>query len=129
MVAGMGMKQMIQVPSDRWSGKMDHVALEDKIKEQIEKGKKPFFLNSVAGSTVMGGFDDINKTNEIAKKYGLWHHVDACWGGYLVYSEKHCKRLFDGIEKVDSVSINAHKGFGVPSQCSLLITNKKKGAL
>lgn len=86
MVAGMGMKQMIQVPSDRWSGKMDHVALEDKIKEQIEKGKKPFFLNSVAGSTVMGGFDDINKTNEIAKKYGLWHHVDACWGGYLVYS-------------------------------------------
>ena len=68
----------------------------------------------MAGSTVMGSFDDNNKLSEIAKKYGMWHHVDACWGGFLAFSEKHGKKLFDGIEKVDSISINAHKGFGVP---------------
>jgi glutamate/tyrosine decarboxylase-like PLP-dependent enzyme len=82
----------------------------------------------MAGSTVMGGFDDHNLLNEIAKKYGLWHHVDACWGGSLAWSKKR-DELFKGIEKVDSVSINAHKGFGVPSQCAMLVTNKKTNAL
>ena len=92
-------------------------------------GKKPFFINSVAGSTVMGSFDNHHRISEIAKKYGMWHHVDGCWGGYLVFSKKHGPRLFDGVEKADSISLNAHKGFGVPSQCCMLITNKKKGAL
>jgi glutamate/tyrosine decarboxylase-like PLP-dependent enzyme len=78
-------------------------------------GKNPFFLNSVAGSTVMGGFDDHHKLSEVAKKHGLWHHVDGCWGGFLAFSEmQEAKKLFDGMEKADSVSINAHKGFGVP---------------
>jgi glutamate/tyrosine decarboxylase-like PLP-dependent enzyme len=86
MVAGMGMKNMIQVPSDRMTGEMDCIALEKMVQEQVDKGKKPFFLNSVAGSTVMGSFDNHNKLNEICRNFGMWHHVDACWGGFLVFS-------------------------------------------
>lgn len=129
MVSGMGMNQMIQVPCDRMSGAMDVEGLEKAIQAEIEKGNKPFFLNSVAGSTVMGSFDDHHALNALCRKYGMWHHVDACWGGFLVLSEEHKKNLFDGIDKVDSLSFNPHKGLGVPGQCSLLITNKKKGAL
>jgi len=66
---------------------MDHVALEKLIEAEIAKGNKPFFLNSVAGSTVMGSFDDHHALSAICKKYGMWHHVDACWGGFLVLSE------------------------------------------
>lgn len=84
----------------------------------------------MAGSTVMGAFDDHHKMSEIAKKYNLWHHVDGCWGGFLGWaSGDKRERLMGGIEKADSVSINAHKGFGVPLQCALLVTNKKNGAL
>jgi glutamate/tyrosine decarboxylase-like PLP-dependent enzyme len=69
----------------------------------------------MAGSTVMGAFDDHHKMSEIAKKYNLWHHVDGCWGGFLGWaSGDKRERLMGGIEKADSVSINAHKGFGVP---------------
>jgi len=61
----------------------------------------------------MGSFDDQAAISAICKKYGLWHHVDACWGGYLAFSNKN-KYLFDGVEKADSISINPHKGLGVP---------------
>lgn len=111
------------------TGAMDHVALEKLIQEEIAKGNKPFFLNSVAGSTVMGSFDDHHALSAICKKYGMWHHVDACWGGFLVLSEQWKEKLFNGIEKIDSVAFNPHKGLGVPGQCSLLITNNKKDAL
>ena len=111
------------------SGVMIPEKLEEAIKAEIEKGNKPFFVNTLSGSTVMGGFDDMNKINEICRKYGLWHHVDACWGGFLVFSQECKKTLFAGIEKVDSIVINPHKGLGVPSQCSVLITNKKPDAL
>ena len=49
---------MIQIPGDRKTGVMDPVALEKAVQEEIAKGNKPFFVNSVAGSTVMGSFDD-----------------------------------------------------------------------
>ena len=58
MVCGMGMNQMIQIPGDRKTGQMDPVALEKAVQDEIAKGNKPFFVNSVAGSTVMGSFDD-----------------------------------------------------------------------
>ena len=86
-------------------------------------------MNSVAGTTVMGSFDDHHATADICQKYGLWHHIDACWGGFLLFSDMHKERLFSGAERAHSISINPHKGFGVPIQCSLLLTNNKKDAL
>ena len=76
----------------------------------------------------MGSFDDQVAINNICKKYGLWHHIDACWGGYLAFSKKN-KHLFEGVEKVDSISLNPHKGLGVPLQSSFLITNNHQQAM
>jgi glutamate/tyrosine decarboxylase-like PLP-dependent enzyme len=76
----------------------------------------------------MGSFDDHHAINAIARKYNMWHHVDACWGGFLVFSEKN-RHLFDGSEKADSISTNPHKGMGVPQQSSYILTNNKPGAL
>ena len=58
------------------------------IIEEKQKGNNPFFVNSMGGSTVLGTFDNYEKISEICKKYGLWNHVDACWGGYLAFSDK-----------------------------------------
>lgn len=130
MVSGMGMNQMRQVPAINETGAMDPVALEKMVKEEIAKGNKPFFVNSVAGSTVLGSFDDNNAISAICKKYGMWHHVDACWGGFLIFADQDKKKdLFAGIEKVDSLAFNPHKGMGVPLQCAALITNGKPRAL
>lgn len=122
---GMGMNQMKQVPCDRWTGQMDTYALEQMIIAEKEKGNNPFFINCMAGSTVMGSFDKQNEIADIAKKHGLWHHVDGCWGGFLAWSDKHKKTLFDGIERADSVTMNCHKGQGVPNQATMLLVNNK----
>lgn len=76
----------------------------------------------------MGSFDDNNAIADVCKKYDMWHHVDACWGGFLIFGSED-KGLFDGIDRVHSLSINPHKGLGVPGQCSILLTNGKKDAL
>lgn len=121
---------MLQVPAVNETGAMDPVQLERMVKEEIAKGNKPFFVNSVAGSTVLGSFDDNNAINAICKKYGMWHHVDACWGGFLIFADADKKKdLFAGIEKVDSIAFNPHKGMGVPLQCAALLTNGKPRAL
>jgi len=130
MVCGMGMNQMRGVPCDRLTGRMSIEALEEMIEAEIAKGNKPFYVNSMAGSTVMGSYDDHKAISAICKKYGLWHHVDGCWGGFLAFAEKHRdKGLFDGAELADSISLNAHKGWGVPQQCSLFIVNDHKDLL
>jgi len=130
MLTGMGMNQMRGVPCDRLTGKMSVEALEEMIKTAIANGEKPFFVNSMAGSTVMGSYDDHRGISAVCKKYGLWHHIDGCWGGFLTFADKHRnKGLFDGSELSDSISLNAHKGWGVPQQCSMIIVNDKPNLL
>jgi glutamate/tyrosine decarboxylase-like PLP-dependent enzyme len=128
MVMGMGMDNMRQVPCDRWTGQMDTYALSQMIAEDKEKGNHPFFVNCMGGSTVMGSYDDQNAISEITKREGLWHHIDGCWGGFLAWSEKH-KDLFAGSEKADSVTMNCHKGQGVPNQGTMLLVNNKGNIL
>ena len=88
---------------------MDYYALDQMITEDKQKGNKPFFVNAMSGSTVMGSYDNHNKVADICQKHGLWHHIDACWGGFLSWSDK-SKYLFDGSERSNSACINAHKG-------------------
>ena len=91
----------------------------DALAEMIENDKKngftPFFCSSAAGSTVMGAFDDFTGIQEICDKSNIWHHVDGCWAGPLVFNDKYQDLgLFKGIENVDSFAMNPHKVIGVP---------------
>lgn len=61
----------------------------------------------------MGGIDDFTEVSRICKKYGMWMHIDGCWGAHLKWSVDGDK-LFKGAELSDSFAMNAHKGFGVP---------------
>lgn len=57
--------------------------------------------------------DDQGALNEVCREHQLWHHIDACWGGIMAFSDKQ-KYMFAGAEKVDSIAVNAHKAFKVP---------------
>jgi len=65
MVSGMGINQMKNIPSHRYSGAMDVDALDKAIQAEIDNGNKPFFVNTLSGSTVMGGFDDQVAISEV----------------------------------------------------------------
>jgi len=110
------------------NGKMDPEHLEKLIKEDIENGFYPFFVNCTAGTTVIGAFDPINPIADICEKYNTWLHIDAAWGGGLLMSGTHRQGRFDGVERADSLTWNPHKLMGVLLQCSTLHL-KMKGIL
>ena len=55
---------------------------------------------------------------DIARRYGLWLHVDAAMAGSAMILPE-CRWMWDGIESADSIVINAHKWLGAPFDCSL----------
>ena len=89
ILCGLGMECIVPVKTND-NGQMDVENLEETIKSEIEKGNEPFFVCATAGTTVEGAIDDADKISEVAKKYKLWLHVDAAYGGLFLMSEKHC---------------------------------------
>ncbi|KAK4010907.1 hypothetical protein OUZ56_020030 [Daphnia magna] len=117
---GLGTDNLVMVASDS-SGRMIPAELENKIVKALEQKKVPYFVNATAGTTVFGAFDPLEPLAFICKKYDLWLHVDAAWGGGALVSQKH-RSLMQGIEMVDSVAWNLHKMLGAPLQCSAFLT-------
>ena len=121
---GVGRSQVHMIKVDE-RGRMIPSELEAAIKEDLEKGLRPFFINSTAGTTVLGSFDPIEEIDRISKKYGLWHHVDGAYCGAVIYSDQH-KDLVKGAANADSFNVNAHKMLGTPLTCSVFLSKDKK---
>ncbi|KAI9294275.1 PLP-dependent transferase [Neoconidiobolus thromboides FSU 785] len=119
MSIGIGLNRVYKVKT-KIEGTMDIEDLINKIEYSISLGETPLFLNITAGTTVQGFFEDIIELCKVAKKYQLWAHLDASWGGPVIFSEKY-KHLLNGSEMVDSITMNPHKLLGVPLQCSFLL--------
>uniref|UniRef100_A0A4W6ETV6 Glutamate decarboxylase like 1 n=1 Tax=Lates calcarifer TaxID=8187 RepID=A0A4W6ETV6_LATCA len=88
------------------------------------QGAVPFMVNATAGTTVLGAFDPIEEIADICEKYNLWLHVDACWGGAALMSQKH-KHLLKGIHRANSVAWNPHKMLMACLQCSAFLVRDK----
>ena len=121
---GVGRDQVRFIKTDEY-GKMIPEELEKQITKDKAEGFLPFFVNTTAGTTVMGAFDDIRAASAICKKHNLWLHVDGAYCGAVIFSEKY-KYLVDGLELSDSFSVNAHKMLGTPLTCSIIVCQNKK---
>ncbi|CCH42533.1 Glutamate decarboxylase [Wickerhamomyces ciferrii] len=119
ILLGLGANNIFDVEVDA-AGVLNVQDLENKIIESKEKGFTPLYINSTAGTTVFGSFDPFDEISAIAKKYGIWFHIDGSWGGNVVFSEKY-KHKLKGAEKADSITANPHKLLGVPTTCSFLL--------
>ncbi|KRY30345.1 Glutamate decarboxylase 1 [Trichinella spiralis] len=115
-LVGIGVDNCFPIPVDE-KGKMIPSKLEEEVILAKKNGYVPFFVCAVGGTTVYGAFDPINEIANICKKYRMWLHVDAAWGGGILLSKKH-RHLANGIEKADSVTWNPHKLMGALLQCS-----------
>jgi len=122
--AGIGRNNIRYIAADS-KGRMIASKLEEQIIEDLSNGFVPTYVNSTAGTTVMGAFDPINEIADITEKYNIWLHVDGAYCGSVIFSDKY-KHLVDGIERSDSFSYNAHKMIGTPMTCSIILVNDKK---
>jgi glutamate/tyrosine decarboxylase-like PLP-dependent enzyme len=118
--AGIGRVAAHLVPTDG-TGRLSLKALSTAIQTDVASGRVPFMLVATAGTTNAGMIDPLVPCAEIARKEGLWYHVDAAWGGGVVASER-LRGLLDGIENADSVTIDAHKWFATTMGCGMFLT-------
>lgn len=120
---GMGTESLVKVETDV-DQKICVVDLEKKIKECLNEGCVPLCVVSTAGTTVWGSFDPIEEIDVLCKKYEIWHHVDAAWGGLALWAEQK-KVLYKGLEAVDSITIDFHKLLASTLTKGIFLTSKK----
>lgn len=89
----------------------------DALAAQIEldrtRGLRPFLVVSSAGTTNTGAVDPMEALADRCEADGLWHHVDAAYGGAFALCEPGRRRL-GPIERADSITFDPHKGLFLP---------------
>ncbi len=115
--AGIGRDAVRLVGTDG-TGRMDAGELARQIHEDRAHGCVPFLIAATAGSTIAGMIDPLAECHDIARREGIWFHVDAAWGGALIASAA-LRGALSGIELADSVTIDAHKWFATTMGCGM----------
>tara|TARA_R110002167_G_scaffold41229_5_gene126003 strand:+ start:7134 stop:8780 length:1647 start_codon:yes stop_codon:yes gene_type:complete len=118
-VLGIGRDGLVAVATDG-RNRIRPDLLEAKLAALKSKGIRPFGLVGIAGTTETGHIDPLDTLAEIAEEHQLHFHVDAAWGGPTLFSERYRGRL-KGIERADSVTLDAHKQLYVPMGAGLVL--------
>jgi glutamate/tyrosine decarboxylase-like PLP-dependent enzyme len=116
---GLGTRGLIRVEADP-DGRIRIEAAEEAIVRARAEGFDPFCLVGVAGTTITGMIEPLPALAEVARRHGLWFHVDAAYGGSLALSETERGRLA-GCEEADSITWNPQKWLYVPKTCASLL--------
>ncbi len=100
-------------------GRMSQAALKNAIESALAHGRSPFIIAATAGTTDLGATDPLQEIADLAASYGIWLHVDAAYGGGLLFS-RHRQRLA-GIERADSITLDFHKMLFQPISSGVLL--------
>lgn len=116
---GIGRDQVRTIESDD-SFRLNVRALRQQLQEDLSKGLKPFCVVASAGTVNSGAVDPLTEISEVAAEFGLWLHIDGAYGAPATLDER--KRfLFAGLERADSISLDAHKWLYVPIDAGCLL--------
>jgi glutamate/tyrosine decarboxylase-like PLP-dependent enzyme len=118
--AGVGRSALRLIDTDG-HGRMDANALARAIAADRAAGSIPVMLVATAGTTGGGMIDPLAACADIAEREHLWFHVDAAWGGAALASDR-LRGLLKGIERADSLIIDAHKWLATTMGCAIFIT-------
>jgi aromatic-L-amino-acid/L-tryptophan decarboxylase len=111
-LCGVPAQAVADMPADE-HGTPDPAALRLRIAADAAGGRQTWLIVGVAGSTDTGSVDPLPALADVAAECGAWFHVDAAYGGFFVLTERGRQRL-RGIERADSVTLDAHKGLQLP---------------
>jgi aromatic-L-amino-acid decarboxylase len=92
-----------------------------------EQGIVPTAVVANAGTTLTGAVDPLAAIADVCERHGVWMHVDGAYGVPAAATAT-AGPLFAGLERADSLTVDAHKWLGVPKACSALLL-RRAGAL
>jgi aromatic-L-amino-acid decarboxylase len=117
-VTGIGESNLVRIPTTgRWRA-MDADALDAAILADRAAGLLPAGVVACVGGTSTGATDDIAAVAAVAKRHGLYLHVDAAWAGSAMICPEY-RHFWAGAEGADSIVFNPHKWLGAQFDCSI----------
>ena len=125
-VIGLGRDAIRKLPlDDRRRLRPD--ALEHAIAADRADGVTPVAVIATGGTTLTGAVDPLDAVAEVCSRHGVWMHVDGAYGVPAACAPS-TAALFDGLDRADSVTVDAHKWLGMQKSCSVVLL-RTPGAL
>ena len=118
-IVGVRPERVRKVPSDDLY-RLDLAALREMVAADRAAGLAPIAVCANAGATNTGAVDPLDTMADFCEEEGLWLHVDGAYGGFAILSEEG-RRLFSGIERADSIAMDAHKWLFQPFETGCLM--------
>ncbi|MCL2626702.1 MAG: aminotransferase class V-fold PLP-dependent enzyme [Cystobacterineae bacterium] len=119
---GLGANNVLSLPCNA-HGQLRMDALKEAFFHAKKAGDFVVAVVGVAGSTEIGSVDDLEAMADLCQNEGVFFHVDAAWGGPLLFSTRY-RQLLKGIERADSVAVDGHKQLYLPIGTGLLLFQK-----
>jgi aromatic-L-amino-acid decarboxylase len=121
-LAGLGSDHLVKVPVDG-SFAMDPDALEGLIAADLARGFSPCAILATVGTTSSTAVDPVPELAAVARRHGLWLHVDAALAGSAaILPEK--RHLLEGCGEADSLVFNPHKWLFTNFDCSAFFVRR-----
>ena len=95
-------------------------ALSQAVADARREGFTPIAICANAGTTNTGAIDPLADIADFCAAQKIWLHVDAAYGGFAVLSERG-RRMLAGIERADSISLDAHKWLFQPFEAGCVL--------
>jgi aromatic-L-amino-acid decarboxylase len=118
-LAGLGSEALRRIATDGRQ-RIDLAALAAAIAADRAQGFTPFLIVGTAGTVDAGAVDDLGSLADLAKREGIWFHIDAAYGA-LALMAPDLAPLLGGIERADSIAFDFHKWGQVPYDAGYLL--------
>jgi aromatic-L-amino-acid/L-tryptophan decarboxylase len=87
-------------------------------------GRTPVAVVATAGTTLTGAVDPIAALADVCAEAGVWLHVDGAYG-LPAATTPSAGALFAGLDRADSVTLDAHKWLYLPKACGVLLVRRR----
>lgn len=118
-IMGLGAGGIVPVPVDE-RFRLRAEALPEALARAERAGRRAFCVAASAASTATGAYDPLPAIADFCQAHGLWLHVDGAHGAAAALSPRH-RYLVDGIERADSLVLDAHKMLLTPALCTAVL--------
>jgi glutamate/tyrosine decarboxylase-like PLP-dependent enzyme len=118
-VLGLGSASLRKIPVDETFA-IDVGALERAITTDRSAGRQPLLLIGTAGTVNTGAFDDLEALASVARREGMWLHVDGAFGA-LAALHPDLAHLTRGMENADSLAFDLHKWMYMPYEAGCVL--------
>ena len=121
---GLGTDAVVRVAVDD-EFRMRPESLRTVLDDMRSKNLFPIAIVATAGTTDFGSVDPLPEIAALAQAAGAWLHVDAAYGGALLFSQRHRAKL-EGVASADSMGIDFHKLFWQPIPASAFLLREAR---